>query len=345
MSSINAPVIFTHHAPGETRAVAIGANGRPFRLFSERWSGNQDRARYGQVSNARLRAFADGLQGAFLELTSGEEAFLRLKSRDGLTEGALLRVVVRSEARFEKLARVARIEGPMVERMAFELWCEQMPAPPLSDVREDPDRVAMAFDQAGAASTTLPNGGRLHIERTRALTAFDVDTGGRKGKGSAGARALAANREAAVEMARQVSLRGLGGNLVLDCLDPLNATSRHQIQSAVQSAFSDLGMDGVKTLKPSPLGLLEVSVPWRVMPMEDQIAANPAEAHLLELLREAQREATAAPMQFFELCLGGPTWQAYLSRRTDADEAIDKHFSGRLTVSESPGPDSRIVKR
>lgn len=345
MSSIDAPVIFTHHAPGETRAVAIGADGHPFRLFSERWSGNQDRARFGQVSNARLRAFADDLQGAFLQLTSGEEAFLRLKSRDGLNEGALLRVVVRSEARFEKLARVARIEGAMTERTAFQLWCEQMPAPSVSEVTEDHDRVAMAFDEAEAASTTLPNGGRLHIERTRALTAFDVDTAGRKGKGSAGARALAANREAAAEMVRQVSLRGLGGNLVLDCLEPLNAASRQQIQSAVQTAFNDLGLDGVKTLKPSPLGLLEASVPWRVMPMEDQINANPAETYLLELLRDGQREAIAAPMQFFELCLGGPTWQAYLSRRPDADKAIDKHFSGRLTVSESPGPDSRIVKR
>ncbi|MEL6667057.1 MAG: hypothetical protein AAFQ24_13085, partial [Pseudomonadota bacterium] len=148
-----------------------------------------------------------------------------------------------------------------------------------------------------------------------------------------------------VEMARQVSLRGLGGNLVLDCLGPLNATSRQDIQSAMQTAFKDLGINGVKTLKPSPLGLLEASVPWSVTPLEDQISADPAEARLLELLRDVQREAIAAPVQFFELSLGGQTWQAYLSRRTDADAAIDKHFSGRLMISESPSPESRILKR
>ena len=345
MSSINTSAIFTHTAPGETRAVAIDSDGRPFKLFCQRWSGNGERARYGQISNARLRAFADELQGAFLELPSGEEAFLRLKSRDGLTEGALLRVIVRSEARFEKLARVARIEGSTDERGAFELWCERTPGGVAEMTVEDPETVSMAFDEALAPSITLPNGGMLHIERTRALTAFDIDTAGRKSKGSAGARSLAANREAAREMARQVSLRGLGGNLVLDCLGPLNTTSRQQVQSAAQTAFKDVGIEGVKTLKPSPLNLLEASVPWGVTPLEDQISADPAEAYLLELLRDVQREANAAPMQFFELYLGGQTWQAYLSRRTDADASIKEHFSGRLIVSESPNTESRIAKR
>ena len=345
MSSVDSPTIFTHTAPGEIRAAAIGANGRPYKLFSQRWSGNGERARFGQISNARLRAFADELQGAFLELPTGEEAFLRLKSRDGLTEGALLRVIVRSEARFEKLARVARIEGSTDERGAFELWCNQTLGGAAQTVIEDSEKVSIAFEEAQSSSITLPNGGKLHIERTRALTAFDVDTSGRKSKGSAGARALATNREAAFEMARQVSLRGLGGNLVLDCLGPLNATSRQQIQSSAQSAFKQLGIQGAKTLKPSPLGLLEASVPWSVMPLEDQISSNPSEAHLLDLLRDAQREASAAPMQFFELSLGGPTWQAYLSRRTEADAAIATHFSGRLSVSESPSLESRILKR
>ncbi|NQY38897.1 MAG: ribonuclease E/G [Henriciella sp.] len=345
MSSINASAILTHTAPGETRAVAIDADGRPFKLFSQRWSGNGERVRFGQTSNARLRAFADALQGAFLELPSGEEAFLRLKSRDGLTEGALFRVIVRSEARFEKLARVSRIEGSMNERDAFELWCEHIGEASAQSVREDADKVIAAFDDALASSMTLPNGGRLHIERTRALTAFDIDTAGRMSKGSAGARALATNKEAALEMARQVSLRGLGGNLILDCVGPLNAMSRQQVQTTAQTAFNDLGIDGAKTLKPSPLGLLEASVPWSVMPVEDQISANPSEGQLLDLLRDVQREAKAAPMQFFELRLGGQTWQAYLSRRNDADAAIDKHFSGRLIISESPSQESRILKR
>ena len=80
--------IYVHHAPGETRAVATDLAGRPTHLFSQRWSGRGERARFGDVMNDRLRTFADRVQGACVGLASGEEAFLRLKSRDGLTEGA-----------------------------------------------------------------------------------------------------------------------------------------------------------------------------------------------------------------------------------------------------------------
>mgnify|MGYP001793444197 FL=1 len=175
--------------------------------------------------------------------------------------------------------------------------------------------------------------------------AFDIDTAGRKGRGSAGARALALNRDAAREMARQVSLRGLGGNLVLDCVGPLNAAARNEIHSTTLNALKAIGLVAPKVLKPSPIDLLQASIPWRVQPLGDQINSDPSETVLLELLRAAQSEAAANPMKFYELCLGGAVWQAYLARRNDADAAIEAHFGGRLTVSESPGAESRITKR
>lgn len=345
MISSNQVNIYVHHAPGETRAVATDLTGRPTHLFSQRWSGRGERARFGDVMNARLRTFADHVQGAFVELASGEEAFLRLKTRDGLTEGALLRVVVKSEMRHEKLARVAQAEGAITEGPAFERWCEALPygAKVVSD--NDAEMVDAAFEDALASLVTLPKGGRLYIEQTRALTAFDIDTAGRKGRGSAGARALALNRDAAREMARQASLRGLGGNLVLDCVGPLNAAARNEIQSTTLNALKAIGLAAPKVLKPSPIDLLEASIPWRVQPLGDQINSDPSETVLLELLRAAQREAAANSMQFYELCLGGAVWQAYLARRNDADAAIETHFGGRLTVSESPGAESRITKR
>ncbi|MFN3214708.1 MAG: ribonuclease E/G [Henriciella sp.] len=345
MSSANHPCLYTHNAPGEFRAVATDADGRPCHIFIERWLGQGGRARFGAVSNARLRKFADDVQGAFVELTSGEEAFLRLKSRDGLTEGALCRVQISSEARRDKLARVTRFEGAITDQSAFELWRDQLPTGPDGEPIEEADFVAATIDDALSPSLSLPKGGRLHIERTRALTAVDIDTAGRAARGSAGARALSINSEAAQEMARQISLRGLGGNVVLDCVGPLNAGARDQLQSKTQAAFKALGLEPAKTLKPSPLGLMEVSVPWRFMPLADQIEAAPAETDLLALLREADRVAAVNPMQLYELSLGGAVWQAYLERRTDADAAIEKHFGARLSVSESPNLESRMRKR
>lgn len=345
MTSSTKITIYVHHAPGETRAVATDLAGRPAHLFSQRWSGRDDRARFGDIMNARLRTFADDVQGAFVELASGEEAFLRLKARDGLTEGALLRVEVKSEMRHEKLARVTQVEGAITEGAAFERWCDALPYETKAVTEDGAEMVDAAFDDALSPAVTLTNGGRLFIEQTRALIAFDIDTAGRKGRGSAGARALALNRDAAREMARQVSLRGLGGNLVLDCVGPLTAAARNEIQLTTVSALKAVGVEAPKVLKPSPIDLLEASIPWRVRPLEDQINSDSGEAKLLELLRMAQREAAANPMQFYELCLGGAVWQAYQARRSDADATIQTHFVGRVAVSESPSSENRITKR
>ena len=93
--------VYTQPSPGSLRVVACDPEERPVRLFSERWGGVCERARFGAISEARLRSFADELRGAFCELPSGEQVFLRLKSREDLTEGQAIRLRIESEARFE----------------------------------------------------------------------------------------------------------------------------------------------------------------------------------------------------------------------------------------------------
>ena len=225
MTAHTASKIVRHEAPGEVRAAVLDPDGRPFRLFALRWRGVGEPARYGGTYTARLRKFADELCGAFLELDSGEEAFLRLKSRRDVTEGMALNVRVESEARQGKLARVMRVAEVSKHSDPFEHWCSQVSPGARCEIYADRDAVNAAFEEAFSKSVTLFGGGHLHIDRTRALTAFDLDTAGRAEKGSAGARALSINRDAAAEMARQVSLRNLGGNLVLDCVGPLNKKS------------------------------------------------------------------------------------------------------------------------
>jgi len=65
-----------------------------------------------------------------------------------------------------------------------------------------------ALDEALAPVIALPDGGRVAFGALAALTAIDVDSGG----GSA----QAANAQAAVEIARQIRLRGLGGQIAVD---------------------------------------------------------------------------------------------------------------------------------
>ncbi|NQY96134.1 MAG: ribonuclease E/G [Henriciella sp.] len=337
--------IIRHIAPGEVRAVLFDAEDRACRIFTERWGGNRQLARYGSIHKARVRAFAETQGGAFLELASGEEAFLRLAARRELTEGAQVTVEIASEARADKLARATVTTKPVTEIDAWTLWRAQIPGAETLDVEDDADRVEAAIEQALAPSVTLQDGGQLHIDRTRALNAIDIDTSGRLQKGSAGARALTLNKIAVQEMARQISLRGLGGNVVLDCVGPLNKTASEKIQQTASAAFEAVGLQGVKVLRPSSLGLMESSVPWRACPVEDRLAAIPRETELLSLMRDAAREAKVNPASLFQLVLSKSARQAYLDRRGDVDQALIDHFSGRVTISDELSEMSKVTKR
>ncbi len=337
--------ILIHDAPGERRAVLLDAKGRPCRLFIERWGGVGEPARYGSVHEARLRAFADPIGGAFLELESGEEAFLRLKDPSGLTQGARMIVEIVSEAREDKLARAVQSTREPNSKDAWTSWLSDFDLSEPPQEQGDNEAVAAAFDEALSPSITMPDGGQLHIDRTRALTAFDVDTSGRVQKGSAGARALAVNKNAVGEMARQVSLRGLGGNLVLDCVAPLNKAANAQLKATAETAFKAYDIPGIKVLRPSPLGLMEASAPWRYVPIEDRLMAIPGETELLDLFRAVQREAAANPSALFELTLSKPARTAYLDRQTETKTELAHHFGGRVSIAETVADKSGMRKR
>jgi len=76
----------------------------------------------------------------------------------------------------------------------------------------------------------LAHGGRLIIERTAALTAIDVDGGGR--------RALDADLDAAREVARQLRLRRIGGTVVVDFIDLPARRDRERLLDALRAALA-----------------------------------------------------------------------------------------------------------
>lgn len=334
--SLPAPdYIAIHRSPGQVRAALIASDGRAWRVFQQNWDGAGDRARYKDVYSARLRQFAETQGGAFIELETGEEAFVRLKDRSGYTEGMAITVEVVSEHRRDKLARVRISDQKPHIPDAFQTWRGTIPAASELPVREAAEAVEFAFDEASQAQLTLPKGGRLFIERTRALTAFDIDTAGRVGKGSSGARALAVNREAVLEMVRQISLRELGGAFILDCVEPLNRAAGETLRAAALETFSTVNTRTYHALLPSRFGLLEANADWVFSPIEDLALANPAETALLAHLRQLQRAVESAPARLFTLSLCDQTHQAYLERQDAVNAALRAHFGGRVTLERS----------
>ncbi len=104
----------------------------------------------------------------------------------------------------------------------------------------------------------LPSGGHIAIDRTEALTAIDVNTGRYVGRKNLEDTIVRINLEAAVEVARQLRLRDIGGIIVIDFIDMAEAQNRAAVMERLNEA---LERDRTKTrvLEMSRLGLVEMT--------------------------------------------------------------------------------------
>jgi ribonuclease E len=104
----------------------------------------------------------------------------------------------------------------------------------------------------------LPSGGSIVVDPTEALVAIDVNSGRSSQSRSPEETSFRTNMEAASEIARQLRLRDLGGLIVCDFIDMVEAKHRHQVEEALKQAMKgdkarfDVG-------KISKFGLLELS--------------------------------------------------------------------------------------
>jgi Ribonuclease G/E len=94
------------------------------------------------------------------------------------------------------------------------------------------------IDAVLAPAVALPGGAKMFIEPTRALIAVDVNTG----PDTSPAASLKANIAAARELPRQLRLRGLGGQLVID-FAPMPKRDRATLDQVLKAAFRQEGAE------------------------------------------------------------------------------------------------------
>jgi ribonuclease E len=104
----------------------------------------------------------------------------------------------------------------------------------------------------------LPSGGSLIIEHTEALTVIDVNTGKNVGSKSLEETVYRNNLEAAVEIAKQLRLRDIGGIIVIDFIDMEVKNNRDDVVKVFREALS---RDKTRTqvFDISELGLVEMT--------------------------------------------------------------------------------------
>lgn len=158
------------------------------------------------------------------------------------------------------------VEAPNAHYLAWRDWSDP-----------DPDQVHEAdgaFDDHGVWDmldalqhplVQLPGQSSMYIEPTRALTAIDVNTGG----DFSFAAGLKANLAAARDLPRQLRLRGLGGQIVID-FAPMGKKDRRQVEQAITKA---LRADKIETnlVGWTPLGHLELQRKRERLPLSELV--------------------------------------------------------------------------
>ncbi len=104
----------------------------------------------------------------------------------------------------------------------------------------------------------LPSGGHIVIDRTEAMTVIDVNTGRYVGRSTLEDTVFATNKEAAVEIARQLRLRDIGGIIVIDFIDMEEQANRDELLRVFRD---ELRKDRTRTqvFDISPLGIVQMT--------------------------------------------------------------------------------------
>lgn len=131
------------------------------------------------------------------------------------------------------------VEGPTAQETAWRDWAD--PAP--DEVAEGVGAFA-AFGVAEMVAALrsprvdLPGGGHMMVEPTRALVAVDVNTG----PDTSPAAGLKANIAAGRDLPRQLRLRGLGGQVVID-FAPMPKRDRVALEQSLRAVFRNEGAE------------------------------------------------------------------------------------------------------
>ncbi len=128
----------------------------------------------------------------------------------------------RQKALYEELC-VSRQDTPAASMCAIEYYEDSLlPLARLYNLERE-------LDQALQEKIWLKSGGFLVIQQTEAFVAIDVNTGKHSSKKDAEENYKQINREAALEIARQIRLRNLSGMILIDFINMRDCEDRSDL--------------------------------------------------------------------------------------------------------------------
>ncbi len=180
-------------------------------------------------------------------LLNRDEDFIHRILRDNIGQNATQIVVDNTEA----IGRVKNFLGKDSKELAIELHSDSQ------NILER-YRVISAINDALKPRVDLPSGGYIIIEPTEALTVIDVNSGSFTRSANSRETVLWTNCEAAIEIARQLKLRNIGGVIIIDFIDMDTRRDQLQLLEHFTSAINgDSARPQIASL--TELGLVELT--------------------------------------------------------------------------------------
>lgn len=170
--------------------------------------------------------------------------------RDFLTEDVDRVLIDDKEGHTRTQALVAQISKRSASRIA--LYDDTIPIFERFNIERQ-------IEQTFQRKVGLPSGGEIIIDETEALISIDVNTGSHKNRGGDEKNTIyAVNLEAAVEAARQIRLRNLGGLIIIDFIDMKERRHRNAIY---EKMVEEMALDKAKNhiLPISTLGIMQMT--------------------------------------------------------------------------------------
>lgn len=160
------------------------------------------------------------------------------------------KILIDSRETYQKIEQFVQQYVPeVIDRI------ENYPGPrPILELYSVEDEIQRALER----QVPLKSGGYLVIDQTEAMATIDVNTGGFVGRRNLEETIFKTNLEAATAIGRQLRLRNLGGIIILDFIDMVDAEHQRQVLRVLEKA---LEKDHTKTKISgvSELGLVEMT--------------------------------------------------------------------------------------
>ncbi len=144
------------------------------------------------------------------------------------------KIITNSKKEFEKLKKIIQFEELTGVKIEYSTQADLLS---LYDLKTQ-------LNKSKDRRIWLNCGGFITIDRTEALTAIDVNTGKFTGKSDLESTVFKVNKEATIEIAKQLRLHDIGGIIIIDYIDMHNVENKEKIENLLKE---ELNKDRAKT--------------------------------------------------------------------------------------------------